>query len=278
MNEGHFALVCLLGGLSGHLLMRVSGDIGNAIRRFRSDLEIQRHYDRLSNRGEATTETKPEDKGGIRFDADQQKQVDFIVESRLKREREKFADYEDLKKFKSEYEKQQDAKAQKELEEQRKYEDAKKNYETQINQHKEILTKKEQEIVDLRISHGLINEITKQNGYAEETLALLKSSAVLAQDGSVVIKGKDANGFDTQLPVAEGVKRFLETRPYLVKSTHKAGGGTPPGAPPSTTGNELDHNALNKAYMEAVNRGDFKKTKELKQQINSLLASKGVSV
>lgn len=259
-----YVLLFLLGTV-GHMLMRVSADI--AVMLFGN------------RRGDAATDTKAADTQ-IKFDADQQKQVDHIVEARLKREREKYSDYEDLRKFKTEYEKQQDAKTQKELEDQKKYEDAKKNYETQINQHKELVGKKDGEIVDLKISHSLMNEINKQNGYAEETLALLKSSAALTQEGVVLIKGKDANGIDTQVPVAEGVKRFLEARPYLVKSTHKAGGGTPPGTPPSDggAGQALDHNALNKAYMDAINRGDMKKAKEVKQQLNSILTSKGVSV
>jgi hypothetical protein len=229
----------------------------------------------LGNKGEveAGKETTPE----IKFTPEQQKVVDHVVETRLARERSKFADYEDLAKFKQEQLQKQDKHAQEELEKSKKYEEAKKLYEGQITQTKELVSKKDAEIQGLRINHALINEISKQNGYSEETLALIKDNAVLDANGSVTIKGKDANGMDVQLPVSEGIKRFLEARPYLIKSTHKQGAGSSGGTPPPA-GADLDLNTLNSQLAEALNRKDYTKTKELNAKIRGQLQSKGVTI
>ncbi len=265
-----------LGGTLGQLLLSRSGDLGNLLFSGIRD-----------KRGEAPTGGAGEGKGGegvssdMKFSPEQQQFIDKLIDRRVGEIKSRYSDYDDLRKFKSENDKQQEAKVQRDLEEQKKYDEAKKGYENTINQHKELVGKKDQEIVDLRISHSLLNEISRQNGYPEETLALLKSSAMLDGAGNVVIKGKDSNGIDTQLSVAEGIKRFLESRPYLVKSTHKAGGGTPPGTPPqggNGSGAGEDHNSLNREYMDAISRGDFKRSRELKIKINQILYAKGVSI
>lgn len=230
----------------------------------------------MNNKGEveAKTETTPTE---IKFTPEQQKVVDHAIETRLARERSKFADYEELAKFKQEQLQKQDKHAQEELEKSKKYEEAKKLYEGQINQHKELVSKKDAELNDLRISHALINEINKQNGYAEETLALIKSNAVLDANGSVSIKGKDANGIDTQLPVTEGIKRFLESRPYLIKSSHKAGAGSAGGTPPQALNEQINLNELNAQLSDALTRRDYKTVKELNLKIRGQLASKGIT-
>lgn len=260
MVELMTGVLLLAGGVFNTLLMRRSGHLGNFL---------------FNNKGEEKIDGVVKLEGGEKTLT--QKEVDFIVEDRLKRERSKYSDYDSLKTKVSDYEKQQDQKTQKDLEEQKKYDEAKKTYETKIQDMQGIVGKKDGEIQDLRISHNLINEITKQNGYVEETLALLKASAQLTADG-VFIKAKDANNIDVILPVSEGVKRFLEARPYLVKGTHKQGAGTPPATPTGGTPEAQDHNALNKEYMDSINRGDFKRSKELKAKLNVILQTKGVPV
>lgn len=226
------------------------------------------------NEGDKGAEGKPTE---IKFSPEQQKAVDHIIESRLARERAAKADYEDLKKFRDESLKQQDAKAQKELEEQKKYEEAKKSYEGQVNQYKEVVSKKDQEIIDLKINHSLTNQISIQNGYIEETLALLKSSAVLI-DGQTFIKTKDANGIDVQLPVGEGVKRFLESRPHLVKSNFKAGSGAT-GSTGAGDGKQAeDLNSLNSQLSDAMTRGDQKTMNEINKKIRAQLTLKKVTL
>lgn len=218
------------------------------------------------NAGEAETTTKPTE-----IPKELQPVVDHIIESRLAREKAKYSDYDSIKTKLSDYEKQQDAKAQRELEDAKKYDEAKKTYETQIGQHKEIITKKDQEIIDLKLSHNLTNEISKQGGYIEETIALLKSSAVLI-DGNVFINSKDANGIDNKLPIAEGVKRFLEARPHLVKSNFKPGGGGQ-ATTTTTVGQQTtdDLTTLNNELNQAMRRGDLKGQKEASQKIRAAL-------
>lgn len=220
-----------------------------------------------NNKGEEAV--KEAVKETVTFTPEQQKSVDHIVEARLSRERAAKADYEELKKFREETLSKQDAHKQKELEEARKYDEAKKGYEGQVNQYKDVVSKKDQEIIDLKIGHNLTNEISKQNGFIEETIALLKSSAVLI-DGNVFIKTKDANNIDVQLPIGEGVKRFLESKPHLVKSNFKSGGGSATGSTGDTKGEET-LTELNNQMSKAISQGDEKAKNELNKKIRAKL-------
>jgi len=243
---------------------------------------------RLDNRGEAGDGDKGGDggkDGGFKFSDEQQQFVNKLIDKKYQswkqEEQTKYRDYEDLRKFKDEHQRAQDQKQQEELEKAKKYEEAKKGYETKIQEFQGLVTKKDQEIIDMRISHALLNEITKQNGYAEEAMALLKSQAVLDANGNVVIKGKDANGMDIQHPAAEGVKNLLASRPYLVRSSHKPGSGT--GAGDTGGGNGLsqgadDLNTMNAEYQKAFYAGDLKKANELKQKIRAKVSLKTAQV
>jgi hypothetical protein len=257
MNEVELAGVLFLGGFIMHRVMY-------AILGF-------------NNRGEV--DAKPEAAPAeIKFTPEQQKIVDHVVSERLAREKAKYADYEELSRFKQEQLQKQDKHQQEELEKAKKYEEAKKLYEGQINQTKELVSKKDAEIQDLRINHALINEINKQNGYSEETLALIKNNAVLDANGNVTIKGKDANGIDIQLPVTEGIKKFLESRPYLIKSSHKAGAGSSGVTATPMANDNLNLNDLNQQYADALSRRDYGKIKELTGKIKGQLQAKGVSI
>jgi hypothetical protein len=252
------------GGTIGHLLMYWSLSIGN------------------KGEVDATTGKEKEGDGAAgdtKFTPEQQKVIDHVVETRLARERAKYADHDELLNFKKEVLQKQDKHAQEELEKAKKYDEAKKGFETQINQHKELVSKKDAEIGDLKVSHALINEINKQNGYAEETLAMIKQTAVLDANGNVTIKAKDSNGIDIQLPIAEGIKKFLEARPYLVKSTHRAGAGSGAGTQQQAANNDqISLNELNEEYAKAMNARDWKKVQEITQKIRGQLKTKGVNV
>ena len=235
-----------------------------------------------------TGEDKGEEKGkGIHFTPEQQEFVNKTIDTKYAKwkqeETTKYRDYDELAKFKQEHLKEQDAKAQRELEEQKKYEDAKKGYETKINEFGQLVSKKDNEINDLKISHNLTNEIVRQGGYTEETLALIKSNAVLDANGNVIIKSKDANGMDINVSIADGIKKILEARPYLVKSTHKAGAGTGSGTGGATEKGIAGQGAddlmtLNSQMQEAMRVGDWKLQGELKQKIRQKMASRvGVS-
>ena len=173
------ALMLLAGGFVMHYILRRSGDIAIwMMRTFKfgwanSPFITPKYFSHFNNRGEVATDSE------VKFDEKQQKAVDSIVQDRLARERSKFSDYEELRKFKAEFEKQQDAKAQQELENAKKYEEAKKGYESKINEYGQIVSKKDQELIDLKKEFQLTNEISKNNGFIEESIALLKNQTVI---------------------------------------------------------------------------------------------------
>lgn len=257
-------LVLFITGVVGDMILKKSDRIGYFLRSL------------LSNqRGEVEV-------GVGDIPKDLQPAVDKIVQERLGRERAKFGDYEDLKKFKTEFEKNQDAQKLADLEKAKEYDTAKKGLETKVNEFSQKLSAKDMEIQDLKISHNLSNEISRQGGYTEETIAMIKSQAVLDANGNVVIKAKDANGADIQVSVADGIKKFLAERPYLVKGTHKAGsgsggdGGAGSGAG-AGGGGEDTLDSLNAQLVQANKGTDLKLRSEIKGKINALLIKKGVS-
>lgn len=193
-----------------------------------------------------------------------QTQLDTIIQERLSRERSKFADYEDLRKFKTEHEKQLEQATQKELEAKKEYEKLKEGWGKKEQEFQSLITRKDSEITDMKVSGSLMSEIVKQNAYAEETLALIKSQAVFDKENNIRIKGRDANGLEVMLSVEEGIKKFLEQRPYLVKATKRDGGGTPQGLGGGAGAATDDLNSLNEQFLQAQRSGDYKKMGELK--------------
>lgn len=278
MSELQLMGILFIGGVLGHLFLRCSSNIYSLI--------LTGHWHSymtlpggktgfLNNKGEAATEDK------VSFDEKQQKAIDAIVQERIARERSKFSDYEDLRKFKTEYEKQQDAKAQEELVKQKKYEEAENTYKTKLNEYGQIVSKKDQEIIDLKKEYHLTNEISKHGGFIEESIALLKGSTVLDQQGNVKIKTKDANGMDVEMPLSDGLKKFYEQKPHLVKSTYKPGAGTGAndsggaGAGNAGSGHAEDLNSLNAQLADAMRGRDGKKVSEIKNKITLAMAAKG---
>lgn len=233
----------------------------------------------LGNRGEAGTKEGETGSGGVKFDELQQKEVNRIVQDRLAREREKYSDYEAKTKRLEEYERQNSEKAQKDLEAAKNYEEAKKTYEQKVAEREKMLSQKDMEIADLKISNSLTNEINTQGAFAEETIALLKSSAFINKDGQVKIKGKDANAVDVEYSVSEGVKKFLETRPHLVRSNFKSGSGSKGGDSAGSSGaGQSDISTLNAELIKAMNSGDRKKSAEIKSKINAHYAGAGIAL
>lgn len=204
-----------------------------------------------------------------------QAQVDAIVQDRLAREKAKYSNYDDLVKFKTEHEKNLEAATQKELEAKKEYEKLKEGWTKKDQEYAGIITKKDAEITDMKVGSALMSEIVKQNAYAEETMALLKSQAVFDKENNIRIKGRDANGLEVMDSVEEGIKKFLTLRPHLVKVAQKAGGGTGAGGAGGAgagAGGE-DLNTLNAELQQAMNRGDTKKITELRVKIGAALSS-----
>jgi len=211
------------------------------------------------------------------FTPEQQAKVDAIVQERLSREKAKYADYETMKQKLAEFERLNNEKAQKELEAQKEYEKLKEGWIKEKQDLTGVIAKKDNEIIDTKINYALMSEITKQNAYIEESIALLKQQAVF-KDGNIFIKGKDINGLEVLDSVEEGVKKFLTQRPHLVKATKRDGGGTGANGTPSTGGQAgvEDLNTLNAEFIEAQGRRDTKKMNEIRTKIKAALTAQGV--
>ena len=200
-----------------------------------------------------------------------QAEVNRIVKERLDRDRQKFADYDELRTRVSEFEKQQEQLSQMELEKKQEYEKLKEQWGSKENEYKEILSKKDMELRNERINNKLSSVVLKNNAYPE-TIDLLKSMAQYNDDGTITIKGKDSNGMDLDLPIEDGVQQFLKDRPYLVKGSGNSGAGTSTQA--SGTGADVN---LAQELQNAMAVGDRKRIVEIKQKIKSKHSSQGLS-
>lgn len=209
-----------------------------------------------------------------------QPKIDSIVQERLARNDKQYEGYEDLKKFKVDHEASTAEKDKKNLEEAGKYEEAQKISDQKITDLSAVITGKESTISSMTIGNALTTEIINQNGYLEETLAMLRSSAEL-KDGVVTIKGKDANNVDQSLSVLDGVKNFLEKRPHLIKATDKGGAGTgnAGNAGGGQAGNEGgDLTTLNTLLQQQSLNNDFKGATETRTKIKALMVKEGKTI
>lgn len=207
-----------------------------------------------------------------------QTDVDTIVQERVARERKKYADYEDLRKFKDSHEQENEAARTKALEEQKKYDELKKGWEDKENKYKAGLAEKEQQINSLKIDHALNAELAKLNAYPDAA-AILKPMITLSADGTPQMKGKDQVGNEVAIPIADGIKKFLEERSYLIKANNQPGGG---GTPPAGHGGgggegEVKLEDLNNQLAKAQATNDYKKAQEIKGKISTYFSSKGIS-
>lgn len=228
----------------------------------------------LNNKGEAGSEPPVTPPANESEKLLSQTDVDRIVQERLGRERAKFSDYDELAKFKTEHQKNMEAQTQKELEAKNEYDKVKEGWSAKENEYKTILSQKDAAISSMKVSNSLTSEILKQNAYPEAA-ELVKANAVIDNDGVVRIKGKDSNGIETQLTVEDGVKQFLEQRPYLVKAATRAGAGTGPATGSDNPGGGEPR------YIQLQNArasNDRAKVKELKAQIKANNSASGTVV
>lgn len=272
MDKVTFFLMMFSIGVIGHLIMRRSADIG---------VKLRTMFFNGLGEGEAGAGAGTATAKAPTFTPEQQEFINNIVAKERKATESRYNDYEDLRKFKTEFEKSQDAKAQQELENAKKYDEAKKTYESKITDLSGKLTAKEQEIQNIRIDNALGSEISRQGGYTEESLALIKANATVDASGNVVIKAKDNNGLDITIPVADGVKKFLTERPHLVRSNFKGGsgsGGSQTGGQGSAgTGGQGDTlESLNAQLADAMRGTNLQLRSELRSKIKAKMAERGI--
>ncbi len=200
-----------------------------------------------------------------------QEEVDRIIGDRLSRTKNQYADYDDLKKFRDEHAKEQDKLKQDELVRQKKYEEAEGTYKKTIAEREAMLAEKDARINNMTITQAISGEATKMNGFVDETIALVKDSAVITKDGRVIMKAKDSNGIEKEVSVEEGLKNFYAQRPHLVRASGQGGGGTPPAGSGGNGGTGADLSTLNNQFYQAMQSGNRKLADEIKSKMAPLM-------
>lgn len=201
-----------------------------------------------------------------------QTEVDRIVQDRLARDRAKYADYDDLRKKVTEYEKHKENLTQQELEKKQEYQTLKDGWAKKEGEYQSLLNQAKLEVQSERVSNRLNQEVLKKNAYPEAA-ELLKSMTKYNEDGTITIRGKDANGIDADLSIEKGVEQFLKDRPYLVKGSAKGGGGT--GNTGGAGEGQGDLN-LSKQLQDAMAVGDRKSINDIKNRIRTKHAGGGI--
>ena len=207
-----------------------------------------------------------------------QAQLDATIQGRLSRQKEHYKDYDDLKKYHDDAEKNKDSATQKDLESKQEYDKLKDGWATKENEYKGVVSSKDQEIKDLRIDHALGAELSKNNAQPD-ALYVIKPLIMVGEDGMPYIPGKDSNNLDIKMPLDQGVKKMLEERPYLVKAGQNNGGGGSPPAGGSGGGGEGTETLtdLNTQYATALAGGNAKLSGELRVKINNYFSSKNIN-
>ena len=237
-----------------------------------------------NNRGEAGGEGgegggEGGEGGGKAFS---QEDVNRILANNRREVEGKFADYKELADFKKTHEQTQSEQEKKMLEEKGNYAEAKKGYEKQIGDFQSVIETKNQTISSMQVGYALQSEASIQGAYPE-AVELMRSKAVIQEDGSVKIKGKDANGIDTLLDVKQGVEQFLKEKPYLVKANAQGGSGSGTGAGQGGTGGTgggasgENQASLNDQLAAAMSVGNHKLVAEISQKLKNLQSSRSIS-
>lgn len=198
--------------------------------------------------------------------------VERIVQDRLNRDRrDKYLDYEDLKKKANEFDKHLEKSNQQELEAKKEYEKLKEGWAKKEGEYQTLLNQTKAEVQSERVSNALNQQILQKNAYPEAA-QLLKAATKYHEDGTITIRGKDANGMETDLPIDKGVEQFLKDRPYLVKGSAKGGAGTGNAGDVGTS--STDQN-LSQQLQNAMAVGDRKSINDIKARIRAKHAGGG---
>jgi hypothetical protein len=212
-----------------------------------------------------------------------QDHIDAIVKERLARQAEKFSDYEDLKKFRTEHETKLKQAEQKDLEEKRKYDEAKSVLAEREKTLQKIIDDQKAQMNNMIIDAGL-RDVVMQNNAFPEAVDILRSRVEL-KDGNVVMKGKDQYGNDALIAIGDGAKNFFKEKPYLIKAaSNGAGAGSGGNAGQGANGVQgangqggNDLGELNKQLYDAQKRGDIKAATELRGKIKQVFSSRGIN-
>jgi len=217
-----------------------------------------------------------DDKKELEVKTFKQEDVDKIVSDRISRERSKYGDYDELKKFKDEQLAKQDEAKNKNLEEAQKYEELKKGWETEKVNYNKAIADKDDVIKDIKIDNALENVINVNNAYPEAKHTV-KALVKLDEHGMPKMMGKDSVGNDTLIDLDEGVKKFLADKPYLVKGQKVNGTNTNAGNTGGEQGGTETLEQLNAGLIQARNSGNYKEAEALKVKISAALKASGIN-
>lgn len=197
-----------------------------------------------------------------------QDDVNNIVKRETAKVLEKFGDYNDLVKFKQEQMTAAQQREEQDLEKKQEYEKLKEGWSKTEQEYKSKIDQANAALTNERIGNALTNEVFKNGGFPDAA-KLVREHARLTDDGKIVIHGKNEQGVETDLSVEEGVKQFLKERPYLVKDSSQAGGGTPPNNGGAGQSNSNPTGDLGDQLMNARMRGDVKEVNRIKSEIRA---------
>ncbi len=299
MNELQlFSLLFLGGVLVDLILFKHSGDYAIWLMRklkfgwanspflkFKGNTPISKFL--MNNCGEAPIGTAEAVK--IEFTPEQQEYMNKVINTRVAEVKSKTdsfkTEYEQLKQFKTEFEKSQEQKTHEELVKQKKFEEIENNYKKKFSEYEGQINTFKTQLDEKDIAYALTSEVSKNNGFIEESIALLKGMTVKDKDGNIVMRSKDSIGNDTHISLEDGVKKFYEQRPHLLKASFKQGGGTGAGDNGGTSANgqargalDGDLNYLNAQLVKARGTGDGKTVSEITTKIKAAMRAKGVSI
>lgn len=198
--------------------------------------------------------------------------VNSIVKKETNKIAEKFADYETIKQELDTYKKQQESLKQQDLEAKGEYEKAKETWSSREKEYQTKLSDKDNAINDMRIKSALTSEVIKLNAHAD-VVDLIRGKVEVDAQGNVFIKGKDANGMDTNLSVEVGMKQFLGEKPYLLKANNIGGSGTTPtNDSVGASGSDDDLPSLNNKLAKAMTVGDSAEADRISKLIKQKMA------
>jgi hypothetical protein len=139
-----------------------------------------------------------------------QAELEEILAKRLDREKNKYADYDEIKKKASKYEKESEERRLAELSEKERAEELAKKAEDEKAEYAKQLDELRESVKREKIHNEFIKQANAQNiGYVDDALKLADLSAVeVGEDGKIV-------GVD------DAVKSLVESKPFLLAQQQK---------------------------------------------------------
>src|SRR5690625_1422228 len=189
-----------------------------------------------------------------------QAELDEIIAKRIERERNKYADYEEIRKKAEQYEKEAEERRLAEMSEKERAEELAKKYEEEKSELARQLNELKSQVQQEKINNAFIKAAQAANiEYVEDALKLADLSAVeVDEDGKV--KG-----------VQDVIDSLIENKPFLLAQVAKQ---------PRKVGDATNHSANNEVKTlesqleEARRKKDFTAVIDISNKIKEKLTGK----